>query len=113
MIQARGAALEEGSDNYKAIFANQFAQRGGGGAGDGLGEVEEGVVLALAKVLRAEEFGQADKFGARLGGLAHAGDGLGEVSRSGGLAGHLDEGDAGGVFRHKLVVSLIGIVIVI
>ena len=61
VIQARGAALEEGSDDDEGVLADDGGERGGRGAGDGLGEVEEGVVLALAEVLRAEELGQADE----------------------------------------------------
>ncbi len=108
VIQARGAALEEGSDDDEGVLADDGGERGGRGAGDGLGEVEEGVVLALAEVLRAEELGQADESSAVPGGLAHAGDGLGEVGLGGGLAGHLDEGDAGGVrqFRRSWSSSL-------
>ena len=99
VVQAGGAALEEGSDDDELVLADDGGERGGRGAGDGLGEVEESVVLALAEVLRAEELRQADEPGTVLGGLAHAGHGLGEIGLGGRLAGHLDKGDAGGGHR--------------
>ena len=54
------------------VFAGGAGEDVGGGAGDGFGEAEEGVVLALAEVLGAEELGEADEVGALAGGLVDA-----------------------------------------
>ena len=96
VIQPRSAALEERGDDNELVLANDFTERRSRRAGDGLGDIEERVLFALAEVLRAEELRQADEFSPVLGGLAHAGHGLREVSLGGGDAGHLDEGNAGG-----------------
>ena len=93
VVEAGGAALEEAGDDYERVFADEFTERSGGGAGDGFGDGEERVIFALAEILCAEEFGQADEFCAGLCGFAHASDCLGEIGLGGGLAGHLDERD--------------------
>ena len=53
----------------------QLAQRLGGRAGDGLGQVEVVVIFFAAEVLRAEQLLQADDLRAALGGLADRRDG--------------------------------------
>ncbi len=59
--------------------------------GNGLGEVEEGGVLALAEVLGQEELRQADDLGATGGGLADVLDGTLEVLLRLGRAAHLHQ----------------------
>ena len=73
VVEAGGAALEEAGDEDDVFFRGDLAEEGGAGAGDGFGEVEEGVVFALAEVLGAEELGEADDVGAGAGGLADEG----------------------------------------
>ena len=97
VVEAGGAAFEEGGDEDDAELAADGGEGVGGGAGDGFGEREEGVVFALAEVLGAEELGEADEVGAEVGGFADAADGLGEVEVRVGGHGHLDEGDFGGL----------------
>ena len=99
VVEAGGAALEEAGDEDDAGFAADAGEDVGGGAGDGLGEAEEGVVFALAEVLGAEELGEADELGALAGGFVDALGGFVEVELGVRVAGHLDEGDAlgGGV----------------
>ena len=94
VVEAGGAAFEEGSDDDDFFFAGDGAEALGAWAGDGLGEVEEGDVFALAEVLRAEELGQADDVGAFTGGFADAVCGLVEVRVGVGAAGHLHEADS-------------------
>ena len=101
VVEAGGAALEEAGDEDDAGLAADAGEGVGGGAGDGLGEAEEGVVLALAEVLGAEELGEADELGALAGGFVDALGGLVEVELGVRVAGHLDEGYAfGGGVRH-------------
>ena len=71
MVEAGGAALEEAGDDHDLFFAGdgrekQFRRR----ARNRLGNVEERVLLTLAEVLGAEDFGQADDVGAGAGGVA-------------------------------------------
>ena len=93
VVEAGGAALEEAGDDDYFFFFGDCGQRLGRGAGDGLGGVEEGVLFALAEVLGAEEFGEADDVGSGAGCVAGEGDGFGEVLGGVYGAGHLDEGD--------------------
>ncbi len=79
VVEAGGAALEEAGDEGDLLFADDGGEARGGWAGDGFGEGEEGVVLALAEVLGAEELGQADELGAVAGGLADEVGGVVEV----------------------------------
>ncbi|MGA2742670.1 MAG: hypothetical protein ABSG65_35180 [Bryobacteraceae bacterium] len=60
-------------------FGGQAAEGGGGWAGDGLGQIEEGGVLFAAEILRTEEFLEADDLRATGGGLGDAPFGFGEV----------------------------------
>ncbi len=105
VVEAGGAALEERGDDDELVLADDRGEGGCGRAGNGFGDGKQGVVFALAEVLGAEEFGEADEGGASLGGFADAGDGLGEVGLGVGGAGHLDEGDAGGFGRHEVLES--------
>lgn len=94
VIEAGGAALEEAGDEDDAGLLADAGEDVGGGAGDGLGEAEEGMVFALAEVLRAEELGQADEGGALAGRFVDAFGRFVEVNAGVRVAGHLDEGDA-------------------
>ena len=86
VVEAGGAAFEQGGD--ETTSSSRRWRRGvGGGAGDGFGEGEEGVVFALAEVLGAEEFGEADDVRAGAGGFA---DAVGGVVEVGGVAGAQD-----------------------
>ncbi len=96
VVEAGGAAFEEGGDEDDAVFAGYGGEGLGGRAGDGFGEVEEGVIFALAEVLGAEELGEADEVRAEVGGLLDAADGFAEVEVRVGGHGHLDEGDLDG-----------------
>ena len=104
VVEAGGAALEEAGDEDDAGFAADAGEDVGGGAGDGLGEAEEGVVFALAEVLGAEELGEADEVGALAGGFVDALGGFVEVELGVRGAGHLDEGYAGGGVVEVMVV---------
>ncbi len=111
VIEAGGAAFKERGDDDDLLFAGDGAEALGAGTGDGLGEIEERGVFALAEVLGAEELGQADDLGAFAGGFADAVGGLVEVGVRIGAAGHLDQADAvvqlGGHF-FKLLGPLCG-----
>ena len=50
VVKAGGAALEEAGDDDDFFLARDLSEEIGGGAGDGLGRVEEGVLFALAEV---------------------------------------------------------------
>ena len=94
VIEPRGAALEERSDDDDFLFAGDCSEALGAGAGDGLGEIEERGVFALAEILGAEELGQADDVRAFARGFADFVGGLIEVGIGIGAAGHLDQADA-------------------
>ena len=93
VVQAGGAPLEERRDDHDVRPRAPWRERIGGGAGDGLGQIEQRGVLALAEVLRAEEFRQTDDLGALAGGLAHPGAGALEVLVRIGRAVHLNQAD--------------------
>ncbi len=71
------------------------------GAGNGLGEVEEANVFALAEVLGAEKLGQADDVGAALRCFANVRDRRREVGLGIGTHSHLHQADIvfAGVFH--------------
>ena len=74
VIEAGGAPLKKGDDNSGFQLAGEGAEARRTGSGNGLGEIEQSGVLALAEILGAEELGKADDLGAAAGGLAHVGD---------------------------------------
>jgi hypothetical protein len=53
VVEAGGAALEEGSDDDDLLFAGDGAQALSAGAGDGLGYIKQSDVFALAEVLKS------------------------------------------------------------
>jgi hypothetical protein len=65
----------------------------GGGTGDWFGEIEQRCILALAEVLRLEEFRQADDVGTALGRIGNAIEGLSQVVRGFRAARHLHGDD--------------------
>ena len=79
VVEAGGAFLKERRDDDDLVLARQLAERGGAGAGDGLGEFEVRVVLALAEVLRAEKFLRADDLRASLRATLHLRERLAEI----------------------------------
>ena len=81
VIKAGGALLEKRGDDDDGMFFGEFLKGGGAGAGDGLGQFEIIVVLALAEILGAEQFLGADDLRALLGGAFGEGEGLLQVGR--------------------------------
>ena len=108
VVEAGGSSFEEGGDEDDLFFADDGGEAFGGGAGDGFGEGEEGVVFALAEVLGGEEFGEADEVGSGAGGFADAVGGFVEVGGGVGGHGHLDEADDFsilGIVRREVLLS--------
>ncbi len=103
MVDAGGAAFEEGGDDGDVEFLGEGGEGLRAGAGDGFGEIEEGGVFLLAEILGTEKFLRADDLGAAPGGLADFGDGFFHVGGGVGGAGHLN--DADGVFGIRHGVS--------
>ena len=60
VINAGGAFFKQRGDDDDLVFFGEFLKGVGAGAGDVFGEFEIFVVLALAEVLRAEQFLGAD-----------------------------------------------------
>ena len=87
VVQARRAALEERRDEHHAVAPRQGGVMFGGGAGDGLGQVEVVRVLRLAEVERVVELLKHDEACALAGeapdGLGQAGAIVGDVGRVG------------------------------
>ena len=79
VVEPGGAALEEARHDRHVEFGGELGEGLGARAGDGLGEGEEGGVLGLAEVARAEELGQADHLGPAGRGFADAVHGLRHV----------------------------------
>ena len=80
VVQARRAALEQRADDHHAVLAAAASdKRLARGAGNRLGLVEAGVVLALAGILPGEQLLQADDVRAGGGGLGDARHGLLDV----------------------------------
>src|SRR6266571_3105336 len=74
VIESGGAFFEQGNDDDHALALRQFLKRFRGGAGNRFGEFEIGVVFALAKIKRAEQFLGADELGALPGGAPGQGE---------------------------------------
>src|SRR6266700_4389546 len=68
VIESGGAFFEQGNDDDHALALRQSLKRVGGGTGNRFGEFEIRMVLALAKIKRAEQFLSADDLGALPGG---------------------------------------------
>ena len=99
VVHTGRAPLEQRADDHHSQFARELRERLGRRARDRLRQVEEPGVLLAAKILRAEQFLQADDLRAPARRLADAPDGFGQVFVGVHGAGHLDEADAklGGV----------------
>jgi hypothetical protein len=109
VVQARRSPFEKAGYEDDAGLAADAGEDIGGGAWDGLGEIEEGVFFALAEVLGTEELREADEGGSLAGGFVDALGGLVEVDAGVRIAGHLNEGDTlGRCFSHGSPFYLIG-----
>src|SRR6266571_5603525 len=80
VIESGGAFFEQGNDDDHALALRQSLKRFRGGAGNRFGEFEIGVVFALAKIKRAEQFLGADELGALPGGAPGEGEGFLKIS---------------------------------
>ena len=79
VVEARGALLEERSDDHDAQFGGERAEAIGGGAGNGFRQIEQPRVFFAAEILRAEQFLQADDLRALSRGFADSLDGTVEI----------------------------------
>ena len=70
VVEARRAPLEQRSDDGDLRLARHLGQPGRRGTGNGLGQIEQAQVFALAEILRAEKLRQADDLRAAAGGVA-------------------------------------------
>ena len=73
VVDAQSALFEERCNQDDAVLPGGGGEFLSGRAGDGLGQVEQGVVFALAEVLGLEKLGQADDLRAFGGRVGHAG----------------------------------------
>ncbi len=85
VIEPGRAALEEGSDDHHLFLPRDGGKPLRGRAGDGLRQIEELGIFALAEILSAEELRQADDVRAAargftnpVGGLSRLASGSGE-----------------------------------
>src|SRR5256886_1803832 len=67
VVNAGGAFLEQRCDDDRVVFLRELLERIGAGAGDGFGQFEIFVVLALAEILGAKQFLRADDLRAGAG----------------------------------------------
>jgi hypothetical protein len=73
------------------VLAGGGGQLLAGRAGDWFRQVEQGVVFALAEILRLEQFGQADHLGTASRGVGHAFESLVKILLGLRAAGHLHQ----------------------
>ena len=105
VVEAGGALLEERGDDDDAMFARDFLERRGAGAGDGFGELEIVVVFALTEILGAEEFLGANDLRALPGGALCKSERFLQVGGRVGGAGSLQQakfyGGGGGALHGR------------
>src|SRR5713101_6568848 len=94
VIDARRAFLEKRSNDHHLELARQLRKSLGRRAGDQLGERKKLGVLFAAKILRPEQFLQANDLGAAPGCLANTPLGLGQVFVGSERTAHLRQTDA-------------------
>ena len=104
VVHAGGAPLEDRAHDDHLQFARQVRETLAGGAGDGLGEIEQFGALLAAEILRAEEFLHADNLRAFPGGVADAPLGFCQILVGVHAAGHLDQAHAEFCQMHKTIV---------
>jgi hypothetical protein len=106
VVHAGGAALEKRSHDGDLELARQGPQRLRAGPGDRLRLREARVILALAEIEAAVEFGEANDLRARPGGLPDRSFSRSLVLACVVRAAHLDEADPeshrGGKIAHPL-----------
>jgi hypothetical protein len=93
VIDAGSALLEQRGDERDLAFLCDFGETPGSGAGNGLGEIKESVVFALAEILCLEELGEADHVRALCGGFIDHVNGVLQVLVWIGRAAHLHQAD--------------------
>ena len=93
VIEAGGAFFEKRSDDDCPGLARDNAQGSGRGAWDFFRQLEVGVVLRLAEILRPEKLWEANDLPTLFGRFAHACDRFGEVSLGFRAALHLHQCD--------------------
>jgi hypothetical protein len=93
VINARGSPFKQGSDQRDLEFLRHLAQPLCGRTGNGFGEGEQCSVLTLAKILRLEEFREANELRTLFCGLAHVRNRAIHILFRVGRARHLRDSD--------------------
>ena len=93
VIEPRRAALEERGDDGHPQLPRQFGELGRRGPWNGLGQIEEARLLALAEVLGAEKLRQADDVRPQPRRLADVAERGGKVGLRVGAHAHLHQPD--------------------
>ncbi len=93
VIDAGSALLKERGDEDNAKLFGQRCQTGCDRPGNGLGEIEQGGVLALAEILGLKKLGQADDLRSPRGRLMDFVDGALKILVGIGRGRHLYESD--------------------
>ena len=94
MIKPGRPALEEGSDHHHLFLPRDSGKPLRGRARDGLRQIEERGIFALAEILSAEELRQADDVCAAARGFANPVGSFIQVGIRVGRAGHLHQANA-------------------
>ena len=94
VIHPRSAFFEKGCDEDDAVFTSGGGELFRGGAGNRLGQIEQGSIFTLAEVLCLKKFRQADYLHAAAGRICSALQCLLQVLFGIGAARHLYQSDA-------------------
>jgi hypothetical protein len=101
VIDAGSTFFEERRDQHYTVVASRGGQFFSARTRNGLGKIEQGMIFALAEVLRLKKFGQTDDLGSALGGVRDTAKGLVEILFWLWAAGHLDQGHAEFFWRQR------------
>ena len=105
VIEAGRALFKERRDQHDLILPGSGGKLLRARAGDGLREIEQRRVFALAEILGLEKFGQADDVCTFSCRLRNAIERLGQIVGRLGTARHLDEGDGEFVWHSDSGIS--------
>jgi hypothetical protein len=93
VVNAGGAAFENGNDERDFLFFSDLREALGGGAGNGFGEIEEFGIFGAAKIFAGEKLVETDDLSATRGRFVDFFGGTGEIFFFVGGARHLHETD--------------------
>src|SRR5262249_50371910 len=109
VVKPAGTALEDRGHDHDLVLARHRRQSFRGRTRDGLGQVEQSVVLALAEILSPKKLRQTDNLGAFLHGFPSFSNRATKVLLGIGRTRHLDQTDGKCLKRQSILAFFLSV----